>query len=912
MSEELVYTSAQEGLKRGSHGFCTVISTPGVSKSLADRLESLSGYRHHFPPHDAQSNLNPVNFFHYVFSVGGDRFNVLSRVCNAGLDYTQRSNKLAHHVALRRDELVACGPAAVQSTPGFHDESFDGNPRHLGSGRTPSDVPSTLTVCDAWKRAAGDAGWAGYLAEAFLESRGQYTSVIYPVGADVLPLISEALSLVPRERRWEVTYSTYVTRLPAGVDCHWRFYLDGSKEANSLNRNPHATVIDLTATPGQASGGALVEAARAGRLSEPARKPEPKLERSVADEKTKPQAVVVPADAEESDRDALAVRVPPVTDDALVRSGDIPLVPDDASDRSGDIPPVLPGVKTTDATPPSLPRGSGEGDGKPPLDFSSKSASPYKIYSAVVTAVLLLVIVAVVINAIQPKVVDHAPSVADRDPDQPVVAAKSQEVDESERLRRKTEQQKQEQDRKRKEMEDGMQQMPAAKNGEEGQKPPQERNVSKKTASPPVDKRDPLKDIKARGKILVLPENNQTDIISPKASQRQLATLYTKQLRECNLKLVAALIAKPGVVYRLVEGRPKDQKRRTWSVTRAARENNGVGDEEPKVTRIGTFELKSAGSGTEQSLYFSWDKEVPSTAPSVLRLMDLEVIVGQQSAVCGLDKPKVLKAITVEFGNRRELGVNLTGEVGRHIRQHAAHVFLDVQLIGFEPKTMVRWLGYGADARGWPPKPIVEIEAKVEGIPMNKALIEVTIFREQLEAVKVMITFSGREKVPSASVAATWDCLVPTNVGDNIFTNRKTGFSLADARQGPGKTRALIKQRRSHIDKLKKEQPALKKRVSQLQATLIKTGNSIQKAMLTAQRDLAQNRVNAIPGSIKNQERVIKNLENSGPYQRALIAALEKYNKTCGFEWRIYLRKGGREKTLAISDRWLPEKRPAR
>ena len=43
MSQEILYTSAKQGLKPGSRGFCTVVSTEGMDANLAERLESRSG-----------------------------------------------------------------------------------------------------------------------------------------------------------------------------------------------------------------------------------------------------------------------------------------------------------------------------------------------------------------------------------------------------------------------------------------------------------------------------------------------------------------------------------------------------------------------------------------------------------------------------------------------------------------------------------------------------------------------------------------------------------------------------------------------------------------------------------------------------------------------------------------------------
>ena len=41
MVEEIIYTSAEKGLKQGSRGFCTVVSTSGMALNIAERLESM-------------------------------------------------------------------------------------------------------------------------------------------------------------------------------------------------------------------------------------------------------------------------------------------------------------------------------------------------------------------------------------------------------------------------------------------------------------------------------------------------------------------------------------------------------------------------------------------------------------------------------------------------------------------------------------------------------------------------------------------------------------------------------------------------------------------------------------------------------------------------------------------------------
>ncbi|MCH8830238.1 MAG: hypothetical protein IID45_11740, partial [Planctomycetes bacterium] len=265
MSQEILYTSAPAGLKRGSQGFCTVVSTTGMAVNLAQQLEMLSGYRQAFPLNDSRAKLNPVNYSHLILQVGGRRFDVLSRIADAGLDYTQRNNKLAHHVAMEELERVAAGPAAVLASPGFCETSWDGEPRKLAAGRTPTDLDEATGPCLTWESVTGDAGWAGVIAEYLLKEREKPISIIFPAGTQTLDLAVEVMSLIPARKRWDVTFSTYFTTLPAGLQCQLRFVLDETKEATALRRHPHVQLLDLCQDLGSAAGGQLVETARVGR-----------------------------------------------------------------------------------------------------------------------------------------------------------------------------------------------------------------------------------------------------------------------------------------------------------------------------------------------------------------------------------------------------------------------------------------------------------------------------------------------------------------------------------------------------------------------------------------------------------------------------------------------------------------------
>ncbi|MFO0957186.1 MAG: hypothetical protein U0800_06925 [Isosphaeraceae bacterium] len=264
MSHELHYTSAPKGLKPGSKGFCTVACTASIPVVLAERLENLSGYRQVYPPHDPNAGRNPAARSHLLFSQGGQTLSILSRVGFAGLDYTDRSNKYAHHVALAPEERPEGGPAWLASQPGFLETGWQGEPRTIPQGRRPPRGDRPAARCGRWAQQAGDAGWAGVLAEAFLNNPRKVAYLIVPIDLDPLPLLAEALALVPPDRRWEVTFSTYFTTLPPGMACAWRCVLAGSPEAAQCRRMPDALVLDLTAPLGRAQDGPVVEQARTG------------------------------------------------------------------------------------------------------------------------------------------------------------------------------------------------------------------------------------------------------------------------------------------------------------------------------------------------------------------------------------------------------------------------------------------------------------------------------------------------------------------------------------------------------------------------------------------------------------------------------------------------------------------------
>lgn len=306
MIYELVYTSARHGLKTGSHGFCTVAQTDGMSTAHVQLAESLSGYRNLYQPHDPNYTKNPIAFSHYVATVGGEQLSVLSRVAAYGTDYSGRTNKLAHHVIVPAAERPPGGPGSLVLDPGFFLTEWKEDPCVLTPGKAMPPVAETSYAAGLWQAACGDAGWAGVLAQTFLDAPGKDSYIVFSPGAELLPLLCEALRLLPPAERWRVTFSTYFSSCPRTSSCLWRCCLSGSDAHRALRSRRDALVIDLVKGVGALPlEGELVECARSGKApawaaAKPAR---PSVRRPV-------RGLAVKPEAEEPEHEPLARHVP--------------------------------------------------------------------------------------------------------------------------------------------------------------------------------------------------------------------------------------------------------------------------------------------------------------------------------------------------------------------------------------------------------------------------------------------------------------------------------------------------------------------------------------------------------------------------------------------------------------------------
>ena len=146
MPLQLLFTSARQGLVPGRSGFCTVARHRAMPERLAQLLEGLG------TPHDAPTG---ATFTFRLLEAAGQRWYVLSRFVARGLDYTQRDNRLAHHLAFSQEEaMVLPPPAALAYRWDQWKDEWSGEPTWLEGEAKPLILKPgpALTPAATWRR----------------------------------------------------------------------------------------------------------------------------------------------------------------------------------------------------------------------------------------------------------------------------------------------------------------------------------------------------------------------------------------------------------------------------------------------------------------------------------------------------------------------------------------------------------------------------------------------------------------------------------------------------------------------------------------------------------------------------------------------------------------------------------------
>ncbi len=108
MSFQYIHTSAKRGLEPGKSGFCCVARDRSLPPDLITELESQSRYTA-----DSQG-ASPLILRHRIVTLRSGTYHILSRIQEAGTDYSKRNNHIAHHIAFSQDDTPGLpNPAAI-------------------------------------------------------------------------------------------------------------------------------------------------------------------------------------------------------------------------------------------------------------------------------------------------------------------------------------------------------------------------------------------------------------------------------------------------------------------------------------------------------------------------------------------------------------------------------------------------------------------------------------------------------------------------------------------------------------------------------------------------------------------------------------------------------------------------------
>ncbi len=202
MPLQLIFTSVAQGLTPGRSGYCTVARHRAIPDRLAQLLESVG------TPHERPEG---ETFTLRMLEAGDKNWCVLSRFVARGLDYTQRDNRLAHHLIFSLEEAaILPPPAAIAGRwKGWRDE-WSGAPAWLEGEDRPLqlETQTPLTPAVTWREETGTGAKAAWLINA--TGPAAVGLLNPPETLRLLRLLAEASALLGKSA-WAATFTTDAT-----------------------------------------------------------------------------------------------------------------------------------------------------------------------------------------------------------------------------------------------------------------------------------------------------------------------------------------------------------------------------------------------------------------------------------------------------------------------------------------------------------------------------------------------------------------------------------------------------------------------------------------------------------------------------------------------------------------------------
>lgn len=211
MPLQLIFTSASRGLVAGRSGYCTVARHRSIPDRLAQLLESLG------TPHQ---NPQGATYTFRIIEASNTHWFVLSRFVARGLDYSQRDNRLAHHLIFTAEETsVLPPPAAIAFRWNGWLTEWTKEPSWLAEDSRPLALneATPLRPASAWREFSGTGAKAAWLVNEVGPATLCLTQP--PEEKVLLRLLAESAALLGNSA-WYATFTT--NAIVTGSDgFHW-------------------------------------------------------------------------------------------------------------------------------------------------------------------------------------------------------------------------------------------------------------------------------------------------------------------------------------------------------------------------------------------------------------------------------------------------------------------------------------------------------------------------------------------------------------------------------------------------------------------------------------------------------------------------------------------------------------------
>jgi len=260
MARQLVFTSAPQGLTPGRTGYGTVARHADLRERLVSALEQMSSF-----PSDWQPT--PVICSFRLLDIGGMRIPVLSRLVDAGHDYTHRSHFLAHHLIFDQSELAgAPTPADIFVRWRGWLTSWDRPPRWFDEkdlvNLTDLPPPATPTLpAQTWNRLTGEAARAALLTDG-LQAAHRVLRCSIEQEDDLIHLLRESSALLTPADCWRTEFTTCLQPAESASSYRWAGVRAGSPADAAAVRG--GALLDLT-QPGSLPPPPITPTARLAR-----------------------------------------------------------------------------------------------------------------------------------------------------------------------------------------------------------------------------------------------------------------------------------------------------------------------------------------------------------------------------------------------------------------------------------------------------------------------------------------------------------------------------------------------------------------------------------------------------------------------------------------------------------------------